>query len=485
MFDDFEDDEMDDDLNDDIFDIESALQKFDSLKSDASVYFSEDEIESLFMHFLFNGEIDKQRVIIEHGLYLYPNKVDFLLEKASILVNNSQYKEALEIINIAKGYEPYNPDILKQEGEILTDLNQFSEAEKCFKSALQFAQFSDDYQQIEIYKSYADLMCTKNELNKAIKILETGIAKIKDSEPLYGQIIHNYLAFGDLKDAELFFKKRIDNHPFSSLDWLSLGKVLEMNKNKVQAKNAFEYALLVEANCSDAHFHMAGILEEENDYIQAIEHYSSSIKSEEDHYPNICIARCYLAIDNGELARHHLSISEEFLDFIPEFDYLMAYSYLVDKQPKKALPYFLKSLDNDNEDIAVVKGIMVCYFELSKSKELQALYNDYKEQNQIFLIDNWKEFLSIFHVSEMDHLFHDMLDFINIRLNLSKEINNIYDVINYDKYPSAINKNTVIENLINNFDETMENVKLFCPTLYHDDKEFKDAVELYKHNQDE
>ncbi len=485
MFDDFEDDEMDDDLNDDAFDLDGALLKFDLLASDSSVYFSEDEIESLFMHFLFNGEADKQQTIIEHGLYLYPNKVEFLLEKASIFVNNNQYIEALEVLHKAKGYEPYNPEILKQEGEVLTDLNHFDEAEKCFKSALKLAQFTDDFQQVEIYKSYADLMCSKNDLKKAISILETGISKIKECEPLYGQIIHNYLAFGDLNDAEVFFKKRIDEHPYSSLDWMALGKVSEMNKKKTQAKSAFEYALLVDPNAKDAHFHMAGILEEEKDYIQAIEHYSSSFKSTDDHYPNICIARCYLAIDNGELARHHLTISEEFLDFIPEFDYLLGYSYLVDKQPKKALPYFLKSLDNDSEDIAAIKGIMVCYFELNDNEAIRSLYIDYKNQNQVFLIDNWKEFLSIFHASEMDDLFHDMVDFMTDRLDFSQEINNIYDVINYDKQPSGTNKHTIIENLIHNFDETMENVKLFCPTLYHDDKEFKDAVELYKHNQDE
>jgi hypothetical protein len=40
---------------------------------------------------------------------------------------------------------------------------------------------------------------------------------------------------------------------------------------------------------------------------------------------------------------------------------------------------------------------MVCYFELSDNESIRTMYFDYKKQNQVFLIDNWKEFLSMFN----------------------------------------------------------------------------------------
>ena len=102
MFDDFDDSDAG---SEDFFsqtDIDETLKKFNQLNADQSIFFSEEEIEALSYHFFLNNQHKDQMKIINHGLYLYPNKVDFLIEKASILCMSSLYDDALNLILIAK-----------------------------------------------------------------------------------------------------------------------------------------------------------------------------------------------------------------------------------------------------------------------------------------------------------------------------------------------------------------------------------------------
>ena len=143
MFDDFDDDNDFNADDDNQRDIEESLIKFNLLSKDQSIFFSEDEIESLAYHFFLTNKPKNQLEIINHGLYLFPDKVDFLIEKASIYSISHKHELALEVIIKARVLEPYNCLVHKMEGEILADLERFDESEECFKLALEVSQYED------------------------------------------------------------------------------------------------------------------------------------------------------------------------------------------------------------------------------------------------------------------------------------------------------------------------------------------------------
>ncbi|MEX0595836.1 MAG: hypothetical protein WD512_04980, partial [Candidatus Paceibacterota bacterium] len=250
MYDDFEDD-SDDQFDDEDFDISEALVKFESLNIMDNVFFSEDEIDALNLHFLMKGEYENQATIINHGLYLYPNKVEFLVDKASIYVDKKELHLALDTIEKAISLNPLNSEAYKLKAEILSDLNDFINAELVYKKAIDLSGFDDDFQTVDLYRSFADMYCSKDDLNSANRVISEALIRFPKSEALYHQLVQNHMSFGSLDNVIPILKTRIDKNPYSDMDWLFLGRVYELMRDKVNAKEAYEYALIINQNSFD------------------------------------------------------------------------------------------------------------------------------------------------------------------------------------------------------------------------------------------
>lgn len=483
MFDNFDDSDFPMDEDNDR-DIEESLSKFKRLNKDQSIFFSEDEIEALSYHFFLTNKPKNQLIIINHGLYLFPNKVDFLIEKASIYSLDNEYKQALDIIRSAKSLEPYNCMVHKMEGEILTDLEQFDEAEESFILALEYSQFEDQEFITDIYINYAQLLSQNNNLAKANRLIEKAIKKFPADEQLYNQLSLNFISGGQYEQAVDYFKSKIDQDPYSHLCWFHLGRFYELTGQQALALSAYEYSGLANKDSKNAFFSIGSLFESKSEYQQAIDNYKQCFKDGTDLYPNICIARCYLALENGEMARLYLRKAKDLEDMLPEYHYLTGFSYLTDKQPLKALPYFKKVYKDDSEDFSALKGILTCYSELDRYKEIEEQYQLLKEENNEMILANWKDFASIFYHSELDGLLDELLADIGKNKDLTEELKGVLNVIKYDQEPSEKNKETIISQLIHNFEDSVESVKLFCPELYYDDEEFKKLIKLYQNEKE-
>lgn len=482
MFDDFDDNEPNGDEFYNNTDIEETLVKFQKLDQDQSVFFSEEEIEALSYHFFINNQYKEQMKILEHGLYLYPGKVDFLIEKASVLSIDNLYQEALECVLQAKNAEPYNALIHKIEGEILCDLDKPEEAEVCFKMALEYSEFEDDEFVIDVYINYAQMLSQDSRLDKANYVIEKALKQFPENEILFNQLSMNFIAGNRYDKAIEYFKNHIDLNPYAHFAWYHLGRFYELTNQKKQALQAYEYSGLASVESKNAFFSLGSLHENNGDYNAAIENYLLSIKGVGDLYPYICLARCYLGLEKGELARSYLKKAKALDDLLPEHHYLTGYSYLIDKEALKALPYFKKVYKDDKNDFSAVKGIITSYSELDRFKDIEDMYNEIKKNNHELIIDNWKEFASVLYLSEMDEVLDDLLIEIRSLPQFQEELNCVLNAIKFDQEPSNDNKEKILSGLIHNFDDTLETVKLFCHELYEDDIEFKQLIATYQND---
>lgn len=479
MFDDFEDNDA---AGDDAFsniDLDEVLQKYSLLSQENSVFFSEEEIEALSYHFFISNQIDDHLKIIEHGLYLFPNKVDFLIEKASVLSLKNDQKGALEIIRYAKSLEPYNALVHKLEGEILCDIDMIDEAEEAYILALEFSEFEDDEFVVEIYINYAQLLSQNDMLKKANRLIEKALKRFPSNEHLFNQLALNFISDNQFEKGIEYLKAQIENEPYSYLSWYHLGRFYELTNQQELAISAYEYSGLANKESKNAFFNMGGIFESRSEYDKSIENYLNSLKGSADLYPYICIARCYLAKEDGESARFYLKKAASLKEMLPEYDYLLGYSYLTDKQPLKALPFFKKVFKEDKEDFTALKGIFTCYSELESESEFETLYREQMLENYDLLIASWKEMASILYHSELDNLLQEFLLEVKSGRKMENELEGALICIRYDQEPSESNKEFIISRLINHFDDTLESVKLFCIDLYEND-EFKKLVSIYQ-----
>jgi cell division protein YceG involved in septum cleavage len=92
---------------------------------------------------------------------------------------------------------------------------------------------------------------------------------------------------------------------------------------------------------------------------------------------------------------------------------------------------------------------------------------------------NWKEMASVLYHSEADALLEQFLIEVKANKRMDNELEGALICIKYDQEPSESNKDSIISRLINQFDDTLESVKLFCNELYEND-EFKKLVNIYQ-----
>ncbi len=479
MFDEFDDnDPAGDDFYNNV-DIDETLIKFEKLSDDHSVFFTEEEIEALSYHFFINNQQDNHMKIVEHGLYLFPNKVDFLVEKASIHSMKNEFDKALEIIHVAKALEPYNSIVHKMEGEILVDLDRPDDAEESFILSLEFSEFEDDDFIVDIYVNYAQLLSQNNRLDKANRLIEKAIKKYPNNEQLYNQLAMNFISNSNYELAISYFKSQIDSDPYAYLSWYHLGRFYELTSQQDLAVSAYEYSGLASSDSKNAFFNIGGIYESRGEYEKAIENYNACVKNSGDLYPFICIARCYLSLDNGEMARMYLGKAKNLEDVLPEYHYLIGYSFLTDKQPLKALPYFKKVFKEDLEDFTALKGIFTCFSELENDIEFEKLFNEQMDSNYDLLMINWKEMASLLYHNESDDALDRFLLEVKSNKRMDEELKGVLICIKYDQEPSESNKEVIISRLVQQFDDTLESVKLFSTELY-DNEEFKRLVSIYQ-----
>ncbi len=473
---------------DDFFDaeeIESALEKYKLWKENGTVYFKEEEIEALSYHFFIEGKRAEQLEILDHGLVLYPTNIEIMIEKANYHSIKNENDQALEVLIRAKLIAPYDSAIANLEGVVLTELKQFDEAEYAFDRALENCEEDDDLE-IEVYINYAQSLCMGGNRKKAARIIEKGIQKYPKSEMLYNQLGLCFIEGNDFKNAINYFKLKVDEEPFNDNYWHQLGKYLEIAGQESAALNAYDYAGLINDKADNAFFSKAGILESRLEYDKAIESYKQCIRSDGDVYPYICIARCYLAINDSKLARYYLKKAQFYGDFIPEYQYLLGYSYLIEREPLVALPYFKRLIRSDDKDFASYKALMACYAELDKKKDLEAVNKKLKKSQGDLYYENWRGIASIFYLSEFVDLFAEILGEVRALKIYDNELEIVMTVIRYDQQPSMKNKEAIVNCMVDNFDDTVESVRTFCPELFISDEYFKLNYNLYKNdNNDE
>lgn len=472
----------DDEDFDDFFDadeIESALEKYKIWKETGSVYFMEEEIEALSYHFFIEGKRTEQLEVLEHGLILYPNSIELMIEKANYHSMKNENELALDVLIRARNIAPYDPTIANLEGVVLTELKQYDEAEYAFDRALENCEQEDDLE-IEVFINYAQSLVMNEKRKKAVRIIEKGISKYPKSEMLYNQLGLNFIEGNDFRNAISYFEAKVNDEPFNDNYWHQLGKYLEISGQDNEALKAYEYAGLINEKADNAFFSIAGIYEGKLEYLKAIEKYKQCIKSDGDVYPYICIARCYLALNDARLARYYLKKAQFYGDFIPEYQYLLGYSFLIDNDSLKALPYFKRLVKADEKDFASYKALLACYAELDKRKDLDATIKKLKKVNRDTYFENWRGIASIFYLSEFMDLFNEIVEEVKALRVYDHEIDIVMKVIQYDRQPSRFNKEVIVNCLMENFEDTVESVRTFCPELYTSDEYFKMNYNLYK-----
>lgn len=201
--------------------------------------------ENLFNCGLTNyyfGDYEKAIENFDKSLELLPNQSEAIRYKALSYAALKDYKKAIAIINLAIDLQPKNCHYWNDKGAFLSELNQMTNAHKCFNKSIKLKPNSMNWANKGVlYHKY-------NNLEKALECYDNAIKlDSQDIYPIIGKA-KVYMDLNDFENAEKYFEiaGRIDD---TDLEYLvERGKYMMFTENYKQAIRYFDRCLKFNCN---------------------------------------------------------------------------------------------------------------------------------------------------------------------------------------------------------------------------------------------
>ncbi|KAK5583066.1 hypothetical protein RB653_004656 [Dictyostelium firmibasis] len=153
-----------------------------------------------------------------------------LMEKASSLINESKFEEAIPIITKAIQLSPSDPNGYSLRADTFEILHRYDEAIQDYEKVLHFLPES-----IPCYSSLASCFYNQGDINRAIKYFEHILIIDPNYLPANGYLGDIYFKLGDLSKSLGYYKKVLAIQPNSEIGLLGLGHLAMKQDNKKDA----------------------------------------------------------------------------------------------------------------------------------------------------------------------------------------------------------------------------------------------------------
>ena len=108
------------------------------LKTNSVFYFDSNDFIDISHHYIDQANYKLADRAVKMGLNQHPNNLDLMLLKSELLIFNSKYNAAYEILNFVHEIDPENREVYLQKATIYSKNNLSEEAIEILKSALSF-----------------------------------------------------------------------------------------------------------------------------------------------------------------------------------------------------------------------------------------------------------------------------------------------------------------------------------------------------------
>ena len=435
------------------------------LKTNSVFYFDSNDFINISHHYIDQANYKLAGRAVKMGLNQHPNNVDLMLLNSELLIFNSKYDAAYEILNFVQEIDPENREVYLQKATIYSKNNISEEAIEILKSALSFI---DD--KIDIWNMIAMEFLLIEDFESAIPFFKKCLDyDDEDYQSLYN-LVFCYENLGLIDESISELSHVLEKRPYSKIAWHQLGKIYKKQGKLKEAISAFDFAIISDDQFVSAYIEKAKVLEKVKRYNEALENYRLSIElSEPNSFIYFRIARCYIKINNKKL----------FLEFIKKsvreepgnekaWVFLIKY-YLKNNNFRQAKYLASKALINNHNSIKILSLNAIIFREIGDTNQAIKFYNqilDFKENlswkiwKRLLkcLIDNkeWTELLRTSLKAKKHYPNKAFLDFIISGCLLKN--GKLNEAIYF--YQSGIKTSQVPDKLIKYFPEFDENKTL-------------------------
>ena len=371
------------------------------LKTNSVFYFDSSDFINISHHYIDHANYKLADQAIKMGLNQHPDNVDLMLLNSELLIFNSKYDAAIDVLNFVEEIEPENREVYLQKATIYSKNNLSEEAIQILKNALTFI---DD--KIDIWNMIAIEFLLIEDFESAIPFFKKCIEfDDEDYQSLYN-LIFCYENLGLIDESISELNHILEKRPYSKIAWHQIGKIYKKQGRLKEAISAFDFAIISDDQFVSAYIEKAKILEKVKRYNDALSNYKISIQlSEPNSYIFFRISRCYKKLNNKKL----------FIEFIKkalreepgnEKAWVFLIKFYLKKNNIRQSKYLAKkALDNNLNSIKIIKLNALISISVGNIIEAIRYYKEIININESQSWQIWKSLLKcILEIEEWSEL---------------------------------------------------------------------------------
>ncbi len=397
--------------------INFLLQAYQSLKDgNRSYLFNEEEFEKIANHFESKEQFKEAVEVIDIALTFYPSSIEFLLIKVDLLMSGEQTQEALYTL------DHIQPDLsdsltyylLKTEVYlIMGNKVKAIESYQTLMSLPVFAQEDALDKLLEMVELFEDYEC----INETFEVLKQ-ILKIQPVQEEALCKLSFWIEYSKKYDESiLFHKELITQQPYNVLAWFNLGLSYHALKRYEEAIEAYEYCIVIKKEFDYPYQNIADIHIKKKRYREAIEILQALMDISVAQITKTIyysIATCYTYLKEYDQARSYYL---KYIDLYPQdyyVHYRIGYSYIEEKNWENALKYITQALTLKPH--YVYANIAMCEILIQKKSYYEALtYAGVAIHYKPSLVNGWVVALHcLFELQQYDDAIHFALHSIKV-----------------------------------------------------------------------
>lgn len=374
------------------------IEAYEKAKAEnKQLYLDGEQLTDMANWYIGKLEYEKAEEIIEYGLKLHPESIDLLVVKVQHLIDSDRIEEAKATIDTIS--DSYLPMVKLMKAEIFIREGNITEAEKILEESM------EELPDVELLTDVVNLYMQMGNSDKAIDCLNKYENLFKD-DPAYMELYADCMInLKKINKAISIFNKLIDKSPYNTYYWLRLAKCHMMQEHYMKAIEACDFALASDNENGEAYLikgnsyfllnnaektveNMTKALEYkcsilETPYMlmgisylrmkkprKALEMLEKAIQilnetncDEQDTYAEIYDHAINATIDLNDFEKAH-RLCEEAQLHVPDSLYLKTmkgYLYLLNEQEKEAHCFFEELIQENPDDLELMKEIAETY----------------------------------------------------------------------------------------------------------------------------
>lgn len=221
--------------------LQELIQRYEqTLAENKSVYFDADQFSDIAEFYDQVGDIEAARDLLEIALKIHPESDSLLLKKAKIHVYDSEYEEALHLLNIV--FSGYDYDLYMVKIECFLQLDRYEDAIDLVSEIL------DNEENEDFHTVLADLGFLYIEADcftEAITFFEQSLNIQPNNLDVLSDLSYAYEMQGNFDKAVLYTNQMLDIDSYNYDAWINLGKLYSMQEEYAKAVDAFDFAITI------------------------------------------------------------------------------------------------------------------------------------------------------------------------------------------------------------------------------------------------